>query len=239
MDARPLRRALAAGLDALFPPRCLVCDGPAWDGSLPGLCATCADSLPIVRDACPRCGRDAGGLGGPTGCVVCRTEATDLDGVVSPLRYRDLARDLVLSLKFHRRTPAAVPLGLLLADALRASGRPGDLLVPVPLSNARMRERGHNQADDLCRVVARALDLRRDPRALARRRHTPSQTGLGRGRRRRNPRGAFRAVRPRVEGRCVLLVDDVVTTGATASSCARALKRAGALRVVLAAACRA
>jgi ComF family protein len=128
---------------------------------------------------------------------------------------------------------------LLLADALRDAGCPGDLVVPVPLSHARFRARGHNQADDLARVVAGALDLPRGPRALARARDTRPQSGLARGMRRRNPRGAFRARRALVEGRCVLLVDDVVTTGATASACARALRRAGAARVVLAAACRA
>ncbi len=239
MLASRLRRGLRATLDVFFPPRCLACEGDAWDGSLPGLCGRCADSLPVILGGCPRCGRDAGGLGLAAGCVVCRHEESDLDGVVAPVRYRDLARELVLSLKFHRRTPAAIPLGLLLADALQSSGRPGDLVVPVPLSRARFRERGHNQADDLARVVASALDLPRCARALERARDTRPQSGLTRGLRRRNPRGAFRAKRPLVAGRCVLLVDDVVTTGATASACARALKRAGASRVVLAAACRA
>lgn len=247
-----LERALAATLDVCFPPRCLACEGDAWDGALPGLCGRCAGALPVILGGCPRCGREAGASGAisadramvgvgvvEVGCVVCRREATDLDGVVAPTRYRDLARDLVLSLKFHRRTPAAVPLGLLLADALRGARCPGDLVVPVPLSRARFRERGHNQADDLARIVASALDLDRCPKALVKARDTRPQSGLARGLRRRNPRGAFRARRSRVEGRCVLLIDDVVTTGATASACARALKRAGAARVVLAAACRA
>lgn len=234
-----LRHALAATLDVVFPPRCLACLGDAWDAPLEGLCGRCAGALSRIERACPRCGRDAGGLFDSAGCVACRSEPHDLDGIVAPVRYRDLARDLVLSLKFHRRTPAAIPLGLMLADALRIAQTPGDLIVPVPLSRSRLRARGHNQADDLARVVARVLDLERDAKALVRRRDTRPQSGLARGLRRRNPRGAFRAERSRVEGRCVLLIDDVVTTGATAASCARALKRAGASRVVLAAACRA
>ena len=169
----------------------------------------------------------------------CRDEPTDLDGVVAPLRYLDGARALVLALKFHGRTPAARPLGLLLADAIASADVPGDLLVPVPLSSRRRRARGHNQADELAREVARAAGLARDEHALHRARDTRPQSGLSRAQRAKNPRGAFRARRDRVEGRCVLLVDDVVTSGATASACARALKRAGAARVVLVAACRA
>lgn len=162
-----------------------------------------------------------------------------MDGIVAPLQYREVARDLVMALKFGGRCPAAVPLGALLADAVVLAGRPGDLIVPVPLSPARYRRRGHNQADEIARVLAKRTGIERDPRALRRHRHALPQSRLQRGARRRGPRGAFQARRERVEGRCVILVDDVVTTGATASACARALKRAGALRVVLAAACRA
>jgi len=226
-------------LDVLWPPRCLVCEGDAWDGALPVLCGRCGDRLPRIVRPCPRCGREAGAHAVVNPCVRCRDEPSELDGIVAPLRYLDGARALVLALKFHGRTPAARPLGALMADAVRATGVPGDLLVPVPLSVRRRRTRGHNQADELARVVAHASDLARDEHALRRDRDTPPQSGLSRARRARNPRGAFRARRDRVEGRCVLLVDDVVTSSATASACARALKRAGAARVVLLAACRA
>ena len=230
---------MRAFLDLLWPPRCLACDGLAWDEAVPGLCADCAAALPVIRSPCPRCGREAGtwALAGP--CAACRGEDLDVDGVVAPLRYRDVARDLVLALKFRRRTPAARPLGALLADAVVSAGRPGDLLVPVPVSRARFRRRGFDQADEIARVVAALTGIARDARALVRHRDVVAQSGLSRARRRRNPRGAFRAVRSRVAGRCVLLVDDVVTTGATAGACARALRRAGAVHVVLAVACRA
>ena len=235
-------RALLLGrslLDALFPPRCLACRGGAWDSPLRGLCAPCAAALPMIRAPCRRCGREAGAFAAASPCPACRDEATDLDGVVAAVRYRDTARDLVLALKFGGRPPAAIPLGLLLADAVLAADRPGDLVVPVPLSAARFRRRGHNQADEIARVVAKRTGIDRDVRALARRRGGPPQSGLSRPARSRGPRGAFVARRDRVEGGCVLLIDDVVTTGATAGSCARALRRAGALRVVLGAACRA
>jgi ComF family protein len=238
----PRAATLARGLlDAVFPPRCLACRGEAWDGPalLPGLCRLCTSALPVLRAPCARCGREAGAHSVTAPCPRCRDEPLDVEGIVSPLAYRGVARDLVLALKFGGRTPAAIPLGRLLGDAVIAAGRPGDLVVPVPLSAARFRRRGHNQADEIARVVATIAGIERDARALVRRRGSDPQSTLSRAARKRGPRGAFAARRPHVAGRCVLLVDDVVTTGSTASSCARALLRAGAVRVVLAAACRA
>jgi ComF family protein len=237
-------RSAAAGivgglLDAVFPPRCLACEEASWDGPLPGLCARCASRLPVIAAPCARCGREAGAHGASAPCPRCRDEEIGVDGVVAPVAYRDVARDLVLALKFGGKTPAAIPLGLLLADACERAGKPGDLVVPVPLSPARFRRRGHNQADEIARVVAARLGLDRDPKALRRHRHGAAQSGRPKAARRRGPDGAYRAERRRVLDRCVLLVDDVVTTGATASACARALRRAGAVRVVLASATRA
>ncbi len=112
----------------------------------------------------------------------------------------------------------------------RAPGPPPDLVVPIPLHPRRLRARGFNPACELARAIAGPARLRLAPRALARLRDTPSQTGLERAARRRNVRGAFRARRP-VPPR-IWLVDDVVTTGSTLSEAARALRRAGARRVV-------
>jgi ComF family protein len=107
---------------------------------------------------------------------------------------------------------------------------PPQLLVPVPLTSARLRERGFNQSVEIARVVSRAIRVPARMRALERTRDAPSQSGLKRRQRRANLRGAFRGARP-LEGLHVALVDDVFTTGATAQAATAALQRAGAMRV--------
>jgi len=162
-----------------------------------------------------------------------------LRGVVAPWSYEGPARDLVLGLKFRGRPEAAGVLAAGLLEALEHARVPGDLIVPVPLSPRRRRARGYDQARLLAVPVARALGLELAVHALRRRRHTAPQSGLPPSARRRGPRGAFVARRARVEGRCVILVDDVLTTGATARACALALRAAGARAVTAAVACRA
>ena len=250
-------RHLAEGLrDALFPPRCLACQAQNW--ALGALCAHCARGFPAPGPRCRRCARLTGtGLSATVrhhGCVHCvgglavrdslwrrpgaspRRDA--VRGVVAAYAYRGTPRALVLALKFGRRPAAARLLGEELATSLARARWPGDLLVPVPLSARRLRERGYNQAELLARVLSRVRGIEQAPGALTRVRHTPPQTGRSRAARRRGPAGAFRAQSAQVSGRCVLLVDDVLTTGGTARACALALRRAGAHQVELAVACR-
>lgn len=244
---------LAALLDWLLPPLCLGCGGSAWEDPARGLCDRCARDLPPPERRCRACGRVRGPSGTAAACPRCTgpravpdalarprgtTRARAIRGVVAAWRYRATARDLVRRLKFGRVAAAARPLVEGLAEAVRAHGVPGDLVVPVPLAVGRRLRRGFDQAAVLAAGLGRRLGVEVDVRALCRVRATPPQarrrgrvraSGLG---------GAFRARSSRVRGRCVLLVDDVLTSGATARAAAHALRRAGALSVHVVVACR-
>ena len=230
-------RVLGTFLDLVWPPVCAACGEPAWEGD--GLCARCAAFLPAAAPRCGRCARIVGPYAMHTPCAHCAGEPTRLDGVITAYAYRGVARELVLGLKFRARFEAAAVLGRALAAAVREADIPGDLIVPVPLSRRRRRARGYDQAVLLAARVQADLPIPCDPRALRRRRDTQPQATLPRARRPRGPRGAFRARRSRVAGRSILLVDDVLTSGGTADACAMALRRAGAVSVVAAVACRA
>ena len=145
-------------------------------------------------------------------------------------------RELIHLLKYEQVIPAANVLGKYLAQAIQKLDLAGSVLVvPVPLHRSRRRQRRFNQADLIARAALRSMDsgnAERDSRVLKRIRPTVSQTGLTRPQRRENIRGAFQVVHPsRVKGRSILLVDDVLTTGTTASECARVLRKAGAEQV--------
>lgn len=154
---------------------------------------------------------------------------------VSVGAYEGLLRELVRRFKFGRRRALARPLGVLLSERVIEEGLRADLVVPVPLDRARERRRGFNQAELVAAEVARRLGLPLARRALVRVRRTPSLYRLGAAERREALDGAFAAARAGVlAGRRVLLVDDVLTSGATLSACAKALRAAGARAVVAA-----
>jgi ComF family protein len=151
--------------------------------------------------------------------------------------YDDELRELIHLLKYERVESAAKALGGMLAEAIQKLGSMADgvLVVPVPLYRSKRRERGFNQAELIARTAVKrnamsGLKLATD--VLARTRPTVSQIGLTRPQRVENMRGAFRVVHPnKVVGSSVILVDDVLTTGTTASECARVLRKAGAEKI--------
>ncbi len=169
-------------------------------------------------------------------CGPCRVRPSPVDYARAATRYGDLVREAIHALKFRGRRAMAVPLGDLLAEtaARELAGRPVDVLVPVPLHRRRVRERGFNQAELLARRVGAARGIPVASRAMIRRAATTPQTELTAAERLANVRAAFAVARPgEVRGRHVLLIDDLVTTGATAGACARCLADSGAASVGL------
>jgi ComF family protein len=204
----------------LFGGTCYLCRGAAPAT----LCPACDADLPrLAPPRCPRCALDS-----PRGevCGRCLSEAPHYDATVAALAYEFPADALVHSLKFRGELALAGLLGQLLLEKIE--NLEIDCVMPVPLSAARLRERGYNHAAEIARHLAPAkLDLGLCERS----RDTPPQMDLPFAERRRNVRGAFRCTRG-LAGASVAVVDDVMTTGATLNEVARTLKAAGAARVV-------
>lgn len=246
----PVSRQFVQSLLALIlPASCAVCSGELTDSLSGGICGSCWRALDPWRGSiCSRCGLPLASrlTVADSLCGECRRDRPHFDFARSYGIYAGKLRSAVLEMKFHRRERLGVRLGRLLLPpwlALESThGFPGSwLILPIPLHYSRERERGYNQAALLARGLDRALRedtgprrFRLDAHALARQRSTPPQSGLSVQARRDNVRGVFKVIAPkRVPGRNIILVDDVMTTGATASACAAELKRCGAQRVAV------
>ena len=237
----------AAGL--LYPPTCAGCEAALEPGQY--LCPACDAKAPHIEPPfCALCsqtfgqsvnGAEATMLSGPLSCPYCRERPPRFDCAVSARRHDGMARDLIARFKYQGEHYLCRPLAGWMAAALRddlrlrdwTTGSGGAALVPVPLHARRRRERGFNQAESLCRALARETGL---PvwNALRRVRYTRTQTQLTRTERQQNLHDAVESAarfRAALAGTRVVLVDDVFTTGATVNECARALRRAGAAGV--------
>jgi len=230
---------LGALADLLFPSGCAACGAPTRDL----FCADCAalvETLPASR--CARC---AGNLPPPIGrdekpgiCDGCAKAPPAFDLVRTPFVYGGPVAQAIHRLKYRGARSLAARLGGAMAEAGAAVLRRADAVVHVPLHAARRRQRGFDQAELLARAVAREAGLPHLGRALLRTRPGGHQVGRGREERAVAVAGAFRA-RADLSGLSLVLVDDVVTTGATAGAAARALREAGAARVAVLAVARA
>lgn len=221
--------------DLLYPrdAGCIACGRMRVDEAAWGLCHACAQALvPLEGPFCPRCGSP----GWMLTCPECAIRPLDaLDGSVAAYEYAGTAAALVRALKYRSIAPAVEALADGMASV--AGDRAMDALVPVPLHRSRERRRGYNQSTLLSEAVSLRTGL---PilHALLRERPTRTQTRLSHDERAQNVLGAFCCVQP-VQGLRLLLIDDVLTTGATAVSCAAALVQGGAAEVRLLAAARA
>jgi ComF family protein len=228
--------ALAA-LDLIFPAVCPVCASTLAEGRRDPLCGTCWTAIPrLLPPCCARCGAGLSLTVPPAPgvlqmCGRCRTEPPAWDWARAGAVYEGPVRQAIHALKFEGRAALARPLAALLLEpwGTELADRV-DALVPVPLARARERQRGFNPATLLAEHLAAGLGVPVRPHWLVRVRPTESQSELGAAERRANVRGAFRA-RSAVAGLDVIVVDDVLTTGATAAECVRALRAAGARRV--------
>jgi ComF family protein len=231
-------RDLARGLvHLLYPGTCVVC-GRLLTVEQSHFCGDCRTAL--TADPQPSCQRCAASVGPfvdtTTGCLRCRSESFHFERVLRLGPYEGLLRQTILRMKRLRGELLADPLGDALAERLRpllAELRP-EVVIPIPLHWWRRLQRGYNQSEALARRLASCLRLPCRPSWLRRIRYTPSQRQQSPTTRRENVRGAFRAwPHAGLTGRTILLVDDVLTTGSTASEAAGALRAVGAARVIV------
>lgn len=227
---------MAPVIDLIFPPRCPLC-GDAL-AAPDGLCAPCWSGLAIPGEpCCAMCQRPfPDGTADGSICAPCMADAPRHDGIAAATLYNEASRRLVLSFKHGNRIGLARLMARLMLAKL-AFVDESWTVVPVPLHRWRIWRRGFNQSALLAREIAKARGARLDVDLLLRRKPTPSLGGLGARARKRVLSGAI-AIHGKVSRRAglgnVLLVDDVLTSGATSAACVSALKRAGADRVVIA-----
>jgi ComF family protein len=214
-----------AALDLFFPQHCIGC---GKEGDV--LCSVCKKSLPrIIPPVCPKCGKPQ--LSGVV-CYRCVSWQSHIDGIRSPFKFEGVIREAVHQFKYKNVRCLAEPLALLLTEYLSRNELPVQVIIPVPLSPKRLRERGYNQSDLLARKLSKLINIPEDADSLRRTSYQlPQARTKSLEERLRNVNQAFTCSNSKIQDKNILLIDDVSTSGATLDACAQALKAAGAASV--------
>lgn len=229
-----MKQAPITVLDALLPPRCPVCRARILEHG--HLCGRCwSDLQPISDPRCSRCSLPFAHESDGLICGACLAQPPAFDHAAASVLYEEKGRSLVLALKYGGLFAAAPAMARMMAVSIRSANRPAnDMVVPVPLHRFRMMARRFNQSQLLASALSVELGIESQNFGLIRSKSTPSQGTLNRDKRFKNVRSAFTVPMKHqslFKERRILLVDDVLTTGATASACAATLKKAGAKTV--------
>lgn len=228
--------------DIIYPPRCVVCGRFLWKAPLVRgtrsafFCPECTtDFHSVASPLCPVCGQPfSSEVTEDHLCEDCLRKRPFYEAAWAPYRYEGAILKGIYRLKYGSKGFLADAFGPLLTRFVEARLEGGEnlMIMPVPLHPKRLRERGFNQSLLLARHVSRALHIDLDFLSLRRVRYTPPQASLAKKERQQNVRGAFElATQGAVQGKTILLVDDVVTTGNTLNECARILRKGGAEKV--------
>jgi ComF family protein len=217
-------RLIWIAIDWIYPPRCAGCQvfGYRW-------CETCQEKTTTVKEnQCVYCGRI---LKENRSCAYCVDRTTSLNQIYAWGEHDGPLRLALHQLKYRRDVGLGEELSYHLLQLIKGRDINFDIVVPIPLGRKRQKDRGYNQSALLARPLALALGLPYRSRALKRIRDTRTQVGLSIGQRRKNVAGAFEARPNLVAGKRILLVDDVMTTGATMDAAGQAVKQAGAIEI--------
>lgn len=211
---------------SLLPARCLICSGR--DSVADGVCSQCRSRIhSLPEPVCDICGKP---IGTPGICLECRINPPAYDKCMSACRFEGPVQEVIHRFKYRHATVYKKFLAGLLYSMIREKGIHADIVTPVPLHWSKLVARGYNQSSLIAQELSRYMKTDVRYGILSKARKTPNQVGLSRRDRGRNLRRVFRACK--VEGKTVMVVDDVITTGGTASEISRTLKDAGAAKVV-------